>query len=37
MMTMPIIATPAAISVRREERSPVIAKAMPAATNGSVA
>ena len=37
MTTIPTIARPAAISVRREARSPVIANAMPAAKNGSVA
>ena len=37
MTTIPTIARLAAISVRREARSPVSANAMPAAKNGSVA
>ena len=37
MITMPIIATLAAIIVRRVGRSPVTRKLMPAATKGKVA
>ena len=37
MTTTPTIATPAATTVRREARSPVMRNASPAATNGSVA